>query len=981
MRFDCVERRFARAFGAYSGLVVRHPLPFFIIPILITAFLSTGLLRHEQAFMKDELELYTPTDAKARTELRQLDHLFHINDSDPFYATRRYDIRRAGYIIVTHREEDADILNPLVMHAAMQLWSIVQSLTVEDEEDRRINYPSICVKFPIPPEFSKALHSLFAPNMTTPEEICVSNPLVEIFKLLLVSDRSFLNRSIDEMTLSQFSDAIQFDSGGMTHLLGGITLDDDKRIAGAKAMLLPYALRHSSDNEDSVAEKWEVRLADFLLQYDSPIIRASWWTYETLAAESARDRLQLINMLLPCFICVSIYTVICCCVFSWRRSRPWLAIGGVFSAAMAIASAVGILLMMGYGMTSVAYSMPFIVFSVGVDNVFILLSAWRSTPSTASFEHRMEETFADAAVSITVTSLTDLISFGVGCATPFPSVQMFCAYAVAAVIFTYIYQLTFFAAVMVFTNRREVANRHCLFFTKLSRSDARKIESGSGKLGAAGDRSFEKNSVLARFFRTTYSDLLLNPMVRVVILTLFVGYLAIASYGCTKVKLGLEPNDLLPDNSYGKRTLQMAEKYFSDYGSSLHVWMYNLSENDVAPRRIWNVLEKEIELYEHTEFTGGSDSWLRTFLAFVKQAGLLITPENFVYILRNVFLSQPQFTKYNRDVVFTADGEALDASRIPVQLRHVGSANQSRAMRLFRRLAETSELQTGVYADFFQFAEQYNAVLPGTLSSIAYAGIAVVAVSLILIPEPVASLWVSFSIVSINVGILGFMTFWSVRLDFISMVTIVMSIGFCVDFAAHLAYNFAKGDNIEASERMRNALYAVGAPILMSASSTILGVSFMASAESYVFRSFLKTIILVILLGALHGLVILPVLLTMFYCGGESKATKDHLEKVEQKLQAQYANPAARTASIQFLNNPDLYSTSTEYSLSTMEFNKKIASSQPPEYEETIQNSLTTFGGPAIAANTSAIMIPMRAKLKYPTTMRRDQPPEIYYPS
>lgn len=130
--------------------------------------------------------------------------------------------------------------------------------------------------------------------------------------------------------------------------------------------------------------------------------------------------------------------------------------------------------------------------------------------------------------------------------------------------------------------------------------------------------------------------------------------------------------------------------------------MYNLSDVNVAPRKIWNVLEKEIELYEHTEFTAGSDSWLRTFLAFVHQAGLLITHENFVYILKNVFLSQPQFAKYNRDVVLSMDGEHLEASRIPVQLRHVGSANQSRAMRLFRRLAETSELQTGVYADFFQ---------------------------------------------------------------------------------------------------------------------------------------------------------------------------------------------------------------------------------------------------------------------------------------
>lgn len=38
----------------------------------------------------------------------------------------RYDIKRAGYIIVTNRQEDEDILNPLVMQAAMQLWSIVQ---------------------------------------------------------------------------------------------------------------------------------------------------------------------------------------------------------------------------------------------------------------------------------------------------------------------------------------------------------------------------------------------------------------------------------------------------------------------------------------------------------------------------------------------------------------------------------------------------------------------------------------------------------------------------------------------------------------------------------------------------------------------------------------------------------------------------------------------------------------------------------------
>lgn len=148
--------------------------------------------------------------------------------------------------------------------------------------------------------------------------------------------------------------------------------------------------------------------------------------------------------------------------------------------------------------------------------------------------------------------------------------------------------------------------------------------------------------------------------------------------------------------------------------------------------------------------------------------------------------------RFSRDIRFTPDQRFLEASRVPVQLRHVGSGNQSKAMHLFRHLAKTSELPTGVYADFFQFAEQYDAVLPGTLTSVVIAGIAVVIVSLLLIPQPTAAFWVSATIVSINIGILGFMTFWSVRLDFISMVTICMSIGFCCDYACHLAFNFAK---------------------------------------------------------------------------------------------------------------------------------------------------------------------------------------------
>ena len=62
---------------------------------------------------------------------------------------------------------------------------------------------------------------------------------------------------------------------------------------------------------------------------------------------------------------------------------------------------------------------------------------------------RMGLAYSEAAVSITVTSLTDFLSFFAGVITPFPCVRIFCIYTATAVAFIYIWQLTFFGACLV----------------------------------------------------------------------------------------------------------------------------------------------------------------------------------------------------------------------------------------------------------------------------------------------------------------------------------------------------------------------------------------------------------------------------------------------------------------------------------------------------------------------------------------------------
>ena len=66
----------------------------------------------------------------------------------------------------------------------------------------------------------------------------------------------------------------------------------------------------------------------------------------------------------------------------------------------------------------------------------------------------MEETYKDAAVSITITSLTNILSFGIGMLVPsFPTVTIFCAYTTSGLAFVYILTLTIFGPCIILFNK------------------------------------------------------------------------------------------------------------------------------------------------------------------------------------------------------------------------------------------------------------------------------------------------------------------------------------------------------------------------------------------------------------------------------------------------------------------------------------------------------------------------------------------------
>ncbi|KMQ95278.1 patched domain-containing protein 3-like protein [Lasius niger] len=96
-----------------------------------------------------------------------------------------------------------------------------------------------------------------------------------------------------------------------------------------------------------------------------------------------------------------------------------------------------------------------------------------------------------------------------------------------------------------------------------------------------------------------------------------------------------------------------------------------------------------------------------------------------------------------------------------------------------------------------------------------------------------------------------------------------LAIGLSVDYAAHVAHTFLHTESPKDDDdapRTTRALIAVrhiGAAVAYGAGSTLLAVSMLAFSTSYVFIAFFRIFFLVILFGLWHGLIMLPVVLSI----------------------------------------------------------------------------------------------------------------------
>ena len=184
-------------------------------------------------------------------------------------------------------------------------------------------------------------------------------------------------------------------------------------------------------------------------------------------------------------------------------------------------------------------------------------------------------------------------------------------------------------------------------------------------------------------------------------------------------------------------------------------------------------------------------------------------------------------------------------------------------MNLLQKICDQSGLPVLAYTMASKIFEQFDRTTPNIVQAFFISTIAMFVITLIFIPDLVSVICIVLSMFSIMIGLIGAMNLMSLSLSTITMIIVIMGIGFCIDFSAHIVHAFiadsGKGDR---NTRALNACMHVGIPIFSSAFSTFIGVSLLVFCESYIFKAFFKTICSLMVLGVLNALFFLPVLLS-----------------------------------------------------------------------------------------------------------------------